>query len=60
MKEVILKELSYKVIGIAFDVHNHLGPGLLESVYQGAFCVGLARAGIPFDCQKTLPGAFHG
>ncbi|MBN1413013.1 MAG: GxxExxY protein [Spirochaetales bacterium] len=50
--DIILKELSDEVIGIAFDVHNHLGPGLLESAYAGAFCVGLSKAGIPFECQK--------
>ncbi|MBN1412711.1 MAG: GxxExxY protein [Spirochaetales bacterium] len=60
MSEIIYKELSDKVIGIAFNVHNHLGPGLLESAYQGAFCVGLSHAGIPFECQKPYELHFLG
>ena len=29
-----LESLSYRVIGCIYEVYNHLGPGLLESVYQ--------------------------
>ena len=32
-----LTELTYKVIGCAIEVHKHLGPGLLESVYEKCF-----------------------
>ncbi|MBN1409311.1 MAG: GxxExxY protein, partial [Spirochaetales bacterium] len=39
---------------------NHLGPGLLESAYQGAFCVGLSHAGILFECQKPYQLHFLG
>jgi hypothetical protein len=27
-------ELSYKILGLAIDVHSQLGPGLLESAYK--------------------------
>ncbi len=37
--KVICKELSEAVIGAAFAVHNTLGPGLLESAYEGAMAV---------------------
>jgi len=33
MNNIIYKELSEKVLGLAFTVHNVLGPGLLESAY---------------------------
>ena len=26
-------ELSFKIIGVAIEVHRHLGPGLLEGSY---------------------------
>ena len=34
MKEIFFKELSYKIMGVAFDVYNQLGPGLKEKYYQ--------------------------
>lgn len=32
-----LNELTYQVIGCAIEVHKHLGPGLLESIYEKCF-----------------------
>ena len=34
MAVIILKDLSVKVLGLAFDVHNHIGVGLLESANE--------------------------
>ena len=44
----------------AFAVHNDLGPGLLESAYEGAFCIDLTLAGIPFERQKVYPLYYKG
>ena len=33
MSYLIHKELSNKVLGLAYNVHNTLGPGLLEHAY---------------------------
>jgi GxxExxY protein len=60
MAEFIQKDLSYKVLGMAFSVHNILGPGLLESAYEGAFCVELKQAGIPFSRQEIYPLYYKG
>ena len=32
-----LNDLTEQIIGAAIEVHKHLGPGLLESVYEVAF-----------------------
>jgi len=39
MSEIIYKELSYKIIGIAMEVHNELGSGFLEKVYENSMMV---------------------
>ena len=41
--------LTEKIIGAAIEVHRHLGPGLLESVYEEALCVELGLQNIPFQ-----------
>ena len=30
------------------EVHRHLGPGLLESIYESALCIELRAAGLKF------------
>ncbi len=52
---ILFKELSYTVMGMAFRVHSKLGSGLLESVYEKAFCLELKYSGIPFTSQKAFP-----
>ena len=41
-----LNDLTYKVLGCAIEVHKHLGPGLLESVYEKCFTRDLGLRGI--------------
>ena len=53
--KVLFKELSYKVIGMAFNIHSELGPGLLENVYEKAFCLELKYCNIPFSSQQHFP-----
>lgn len=53
-KIIFLKEEVYQVIGCAFAVYNHLGPGFVESVYQEAMAIELEDRGILFEAQKRL------
>ena len=47
--------LSKRVIGLAIEVHQQLGPGLLESAYEECLCFELKQAGIAFARQVPLP-----
>jgi GxxExxY protein len=55
-----LNELTEAVIGAAIEVHRHLGPGYLESVYEGALTVELSLRGIPFERQLAIPVCYKG
>ncbi|MFM9945997.1 MAG: GxxExxY protein [Bacteroidia bacterium] len=55
-----LDELTYKVIGCAIEVHKHLGPGLLESVYEKCFVKELDLKGIKYQKQVWVPLNYKG
>ena len=39
-------DTTERIIGCAMEVHKHLGPGLLESIYENAMCVEFQHHGI--------------
>ncbi|MFI5128512.1 MAG: GxxExxY protein [Chitinophagales bacterium] len=55
-----LNELTYQVIGCAIEVHKHLGPGLLESVYEKCFIKELSLHGIANRSQIWAPLDYKG
>lgn len=55
-----VNDLSHALIGAAIEVHRELGPGLLESAYEAAFCHELTLRGIPQERQKTMPVVYKG
>jgi GxxExxY protein len=50
-----INALSYKAIGLAIEVHRHLGPGLLDSAYQECLFYEIIRAGLKVEKEITLP-----
>jgi GxxExxY protein len=45
-------ELTYKIIGCAMKVHNTLGPGFQEVIYQRCLAIELDRAGLSYEREK--------
>ncbi len=52
-------ELATKVIGICIEVHNALGPGLLESAYQECLYYKLSASGLLVEREKRMPLVFE-
>ena len=52
--------LTDQIIGCAIEVHRHLGPGLLESVYEECLCYELSQMGLRFERQVHLPVRYKG
>ena len=58
--EVPQRELTERILGAAFEVHTHLGAGLLESVYQRALAHELRLRGIGFVEQQPVRLEYKG
>lgn len=53
-------ELSHIVIGMALEIHNSLGPGLLERSYEECLHYKLCKAGLMAEKQKAIPLEYEG
>ena len=60
MTKKYLNDLTYKVIGCAIEVHKHLGPGLLESIYEKCFLRELTLRGTENKSQIWVPLQYKG
>jgi GxxExxY protein len=55
-----LDQLARAIIDAALEVHRHLGPGYLESIYEEALAVELALRDLPFVRQIPIPVQYKG
>lgn len=55
-----IDEVTEKVIGCAYRVHNELGAGFLEKVYENAMRIELAEMGLTAKQQHPIPVVYHG
>ncbi len=49
--DLIFPELSYQIVGCAYEVFDELGPGHLEKIYQKAFAVAFKNKELKFTEQ---------
>jgi len=54
------EDLTEKIIGAFFAVHNELGYGFLEKVYENSLCIELERLGIDFVQQFPITVTYRG
>jgi GxxExxY protein len=52
-------EIAHRVIGLAIDVHDALGPGLLEKAYEECLFYKIVKAGLYAEQRKPMPLVFE-
>jgi len=55
-----INPITSRIIQAAIEVHRHLGPGLLESVYLACLLYELQLAGLTVETQVTVPVVYKG
>jgi len=55
MTDLIYKDEAYELTGICMEVHNELGPGLLEIIYKEAIEWELDDRMIQYQREKEYP-----
>ena len=55
-----LNQISFNIISAAIKVHETLGPGLLESVYQKCMEIELKKRGLQVESEVDLPVIYEG
>jgi len=53
-------EITEAIIGAAIEVHRHLGPGMLESVYEATLAYEISQKGLKVERQKPVPVIYKG
>ncbi len=53
-ESLLYKEETHQILGCAFEVVNHLGPGPHEKAYENALVVEFKLRGIPCDQQRRF------
>lgn len=57
--DLVYPELSFKIVGCAFEVYNELGYGYAEKDYQKALAIFFKKNGIGFKEQVYFPIKFQ-
>ena len=55
-----INALTRKIIGCAMEVHNTIGNGFQEVIYQRALAIEFKFQGLSFDREKEMPLTYRG
>ncbi len=55
-----LNIITGKIVNSAYTVHTHLGPGLLEKVYEICLCYEISKRGLVYERQTYIPITYDG
>lgn len=55
-----LDEITYKIIGCSMKIHNTLGNGFQEVIYQRCLAIELEKAELSFEREKEQPIFYEG
>ncbi len=55
-----LEDIARVAVDAGFKLHEALGPGLLESVYETCLCHSLAKRGLEVQRQVAVPVRYDG
>ena len=55
-----VNRVSHEIVDAAFAVHTHLGPGLLENVYEICLAYEFQKRGLSFERQLKQPVLYDG
>ena len=58
--ELILKDVTFQIIAAVYEVHNILGYGFLENVYEKALLKELSLRGLNVVAQKEMTVYYKG
>ena len=59
MAGLVSEDITYQILSVAFEVHNTLGPGFLENVYQGAMIHELDARGIKAESEHRISVSYR-
>jgi GxxExxY protein len=57
---IVAAEESYRIIGACFEVHNRMGCGFLEDVYQECLAIDFEHQGVPYIQKPIQHLAYRG
>jgi GxxExxY protein len=55
MSKMAVNEITHNIIGASMQVHNTLGNGFQEVIYQRALAIELSFQGLSFEREKVMP-----